>query len=194
MGFEAAAVLYHIDEYRELLAKTRSTNALVNAVRLYINNPFILSCMKAFAFFNYKVTYPFYMFSLKATQSECKQLMPTIYDDLKHKKMDTLSEKPEYAVEYSFEVPEPTEEIEKLLLDKFCVGVAESLKTQKGREYGFDSSKKQRATNLALLSDEELNGLPPNNMICERQLGKVDYLLKRSANGSRKFEGYGESF
>lgn len=191
MGFTAAAILHHMDDFKELLSKTKSTNLLVTACKLYTENSFILSCMKAFATFNYEFTYPFFMFSINATQFESVQLMPLLYHDLLNKKLDRLKSNEKYRVVYSFEVPELKKEIEIVLQDRFCEQVAGSLKTQKGREYGFDTSKKQRATDLTQLSEYELNGHPTDNMKCERQLGKVDHLLKRSATGSKNFEGYG---
>jgi hypothetical protein len=93
-------------------------------------------------------------------------------------------------VEYSFAVEPPKNQIEELLMEKFCVRASRDIGLQRGAEYGFSDQRNRRATDLSQLDDEELEGFPANNMVCERNFAKRDQLLNRSAKGaSSSFQG-----
>ena len=70
-------------------------------------------------------------------------------------------------------IPTPTLSID---LSKTTVdtSAAAAIKFQCGREYGFTDGEKSRATNLSLLSVQELEGLPTNNLITEKDLSRFD--------------------
>lgn len=190
LGYSAAAVLYHLDDIKDLLKRTKSTNLLVRACKLYVENSYLVNSFKALAIFTNEVTMPFLYFNEKSTQEDCVKMFPELYRDLCDKRLDTLRN---FKVDYSFEIPSIDSNIVRCLIDNFCVQASSDLKTQKGREYGFGNDKKLRATDLSSLSQSELKGLPCNNLVCERELGKVDYLLSTSSKTSPKhFEGLGK--
>ena len=61
----------------------------------------------------------------------------------------------------------------KDILYLICVDAVYSVKLQCGREYGFaDDSQPPRATQLDKLTEDELFGLPTNNLITERDFSK----------------------
>ena len=63
----------------------------------------------------------------------------------------------------------------KHVIGKMCDKKAVGIHLQCGREYGFtDYTLKKRATDLPLLSQKELTGLPTNNLITERSLSVFD--------------------
>jgi hypothetical protein len=191
LGYTAAAILHHLEDFKELLISTKSKNLLVLACRVYIENDFVLKCISALAYFTFTVTFPYFNLCEKALQADFKHIMPQLYNDLTCKKTDTLAN---YVVNYSFVVKPVGDVIGEIIIDQFCMQASKDLQLQKGREYGFSSDRgKQRATNLAALSENEIEGLPTNNMICERHFGRLDHLLKRSGQSvNRNFKGYGK--
>ena len=84
--------------------------------------------------------------------------------------MDTLKE---YIIHYPhIKITMPTSTLAKKVLHKMCTAAAEVLDRQAGREYGFGEAhnitNQPRATQLNLLTEEELAGLPTNNLDAER--------------------------
>ena len=72
-------------------------------------------------------------------------------------------------------VSPPTNETETLLLEPMCLNAFKSMMLQCGREYGFaDKNEPARATQLNLLTAEELAQLPTNNIPSERILSVFD--------------------
>ena len=61
-----------------------------------------------------------------------------------------------------------------------CVDAASGIKLQCGREYGFetdaDNENEPRATKLFELNKQELQDMPTNNNIAERDLVKFGHL------------------
>ena len=58
-----------------------------------------------------------------------------------------------------------------------CVDAANAVKLQCGSEYGFaDDSELPRATQLDKLTEEELFGLPTNNLNTEKDFSKFSRL------------------
>jgi hypothetical protein len=190
LGYTAAAILYHLEDFKELLRTTKSNNLLVLACRVYVENEFLLSCFAALAYFTFHVTFPYFNCCEKSTQEDALELFPKLYKDLENKKIDTLKQ---YIVNYSFEVREMSTDIEKVIVDQFCLQASKDFKLQKGREYGFNEDRNERTTNLSKLSQNELRGLPSHNMPCERDFGRRDHLLQRSAKtASSNFKGLGK--
>ena len=61
-----------------------------------------------------------------------------------------------------------------------CTSAASVVKLQCGREYGFGDDK-ARATDLSLLNDSDLEGLPTNNLIAELDLSRCDRQMLQKA-------------
>lgn len=190
LGYTAAAVLYHLSDIKELLKRTKSNNLLVRACEVYVSNDYLITCFKALAIFNYHVTLPFLNFNEKQSQAECVEIFPQLYKDLSEKKISTLKN---FTVDFSFEIPSMDCSIVQYIIDQFCLQASEDFRRQKGREYNFEPEKEQRGTVLSALDKNQLDGLPTNNVVCERELGKVDYYLSTSSKTSPKnFEGLGK--
>ncbi|KAG1670256.1 putative ubiquitin carboxyl-terminal hydrolase FAF-X [Nymphon striatum] len=65
--------------------------------------------------------------------------------------------------------------------------LVESFKLQCGREYGF-SEVKLRATDLSLLSEKDLEGLPTNNLVAERDFSRFDREARVAKSRNRRFK------
>ena len=88
--------------------------------------------------------------------------------------MDTLSD---YLVVYKHvSIKPPTSETDQLLLKAMCEAASKSLLLQCGHEYGFgqEIDAPVCATQLHLLSKEDLAGLPTNNIPSERVISVFD--------------------
>jgi len=111
--------------------------------------------------------------------------LPKLHDDLSAGILDTLSA---YKVKYSFEVKEPSSDIEKHIVNLCAKKAAADLATQRGREYGFglDEDASMRATAIHELDASVLEYLPTDNLYCEKDLTVFDKLAQRSAACSNK--------
>ena len=189
LGYTAASITFHLQDFNAVLENPRSNNVLVQACRLYINVDFILVALKCLAWFTKKVTLPFLNMCEMKEQSDLLKILPKLKDSLQSIKLDNLQD---FEVDYSFEVEEPQSPLGKHIIKEFCKKAAIDLTTQRGREYGFSEYSEPRATDLTKLSKNQLDGLPTNNLDCERDLAKFDHLAKRSAScSSKKFTAKG---
>jgi hypothetical protein len=70
------------------------------------------------------------------------------------------------------QAPKISTNMETKILNRMCQHAATTIKLQCGREYGFSdpTDHSRAATKLHLLTDEELDDLPTNNLECERDL------------------------
>ena len=183
VGYTAAAIIHHLPEYISILEKPKSNNLLVQACSLYLNVEYIIIALKCLAFFSKKVTLPFLNMCELKTQKDLVDILPKLKDDLASSKMDTLCE---FEVDYSFQPDSP---LSQYILKGFCEKAAINLTNQRGREYGFadgEAEKEPRATVLSQIDRAALEGLPTNNLECERDLAKFDHLARRSAACSNK--------
>ena len=191
LGYSAATVVYHLEDYEDLLHDVKSNNQLVQACRVYLQCEFVIIGLKVLSWFTSAVTLPFLNMVEKSKQSDLLKILPELHKDLKERKTDTLNE---FMVKYSFDLGTPTSALEKHILGLFCERAAADLATQRGREYGFGDVQTgaERATALDKLDPERLDFLPTNNLACERDLAVFDKLAKRSASCSnRKFTSKG---
>lgn len=90
LGYTAAAVLFHLDHFKELLLTTKSNNLLVLACKLYIDCDFILNAFVSLAYFTYRVTFPFFQLSIKGDQKDCIFYLNKMYEDLAKCEISTL--------------------------------------------------------------------------------------------------------
>ena len=83
----------------------------------------------------------------------------------------------------------PSNQLCTEIVERMCVEAAEGIKMQCGREYCFgqeESSSKQRATYLSSIAETELDGLPTNNIVAERNLSVFDRLSSKVAKCRNK--------
>ena len=119
-----------------------------------------------------------------SSQLDLLQLLPQLKKDLEKGILETLSK---FEVNYSLTIDKPLSDLERLILQKFSEKGAVDLTTQRGREYGFcEFEQNPHATDLTKLTKKQLDNLPTNNLDCERDLSKFDYLAKLSASSSAK--------
>ena len=81
-------------------------------------------------------------------------------------------------VKYSFDIQEPSSDIEKHIVNLCAKKAAADLATQRGRDYGFGSNvdASMRATAIHKLDASLLEYLPTYNLDCERDLAVFDKL------------------
>ena len=107
----------------------------------------------------------------RSSQTELLKILPSLYNDLLLKKVDTLK-----AFQFDIQrinIKEPSE-LGLQIINDMCRSAAEAIKLQCGREYGFADGEEQHATVLATEGPEKLLGLPTNNLITERDFSKFD--------------------
>ena len=59
LGYSAATVVYHLEDYEDLLHETKSNNQLVQACRVYLQCDFVIIGLKVLSWFTSAVTLPF---------------------------------------------------------------------------------------------------------------------------------------
>ena len=74
-----------------------------------------------------------------------------------------------------------------------CNDAAKTLELQCGREYGFGSlyGKKKRGTDLASMSVSDLQHMPTDNVIAEREFAKFDHVSQVAKYRNRFFSAKG---
>ena len=146
------------------------------ALLLKLNMFFSLSAHpNAFPNFTHKVTLPLLNCVETSSQKDLLQILPSLYHDLADGKVHTLDK---HRVSFNHPpVTEPDSELLKKILYLMCVDAAYAVKLQCGSEYGFaDDSELPRATQLDKLTEEELFGLPTNNLNTEKDFCKFSRL------------------
>ena len=169
-----------------LLDNTSRNNLLVQACKLYLSCEYITCALTSLAYFTYKIGMPFLNMVEKSSQRDLKNRLPKLYEDLVNKNVDCLSE---YHVEWKrVKVIAPDSALEKYIFDRMLEAVAEGLKIQRGREYGFSDevNTNPRATVVSDIDDDELYLIPSNNLICERELSKFSNVAAKSARSSNR--------
>ena len=184
LGYSAAALLHHICDITETLSDTGASNQLVQACRLYLDIPYIEIALRCVAWFTYKVTLPFLNMCELENPHKLLELLPKLHDDLKRANMDTLKN---YQVDYSFDLVEPVTNLEKFILEHFCMQGASDIQRQRGREFGFSKEgEKPRCTDLTTVDNVQLSKLPTHNLICERDLSRMDKIAIHAASCSNR--------
>ena len=97
------------------------------------------------------------------------------YDDFMSCLTDTLNECIVHI--HHVNVVAPTIDLAKIIIREFCFSAAGAIKLCCW-EYGFDNDGEIWATLIANLNEAELEGLPTNNLITERDFSIFDRLAK----------------
>ena len=150
-----------------LLDEVQTTNQLTESCKIYLSSELFITELECLAFFNHFVTFPFLHCVEISSQDELLDIIPKLYEDLLQMKTDTLTK---FVVKICrMPVPGLTTVASKAIGEKMCISAAESIKRQCGREYDFaNDNETLRATDISQLTTEELEGLPTNNCINER--------------------------
>jgi hypothetical protein len=90
-------------------------------------------------------------------------------------------------------VEPPSTDLELELIKRMCSDASRTVKFQCGREYGFtdDDDAPPRATQLHLLSEQELVKMPTHNIDAERELAKFSHLAVVAKFRNKKFSAKG---
>ena len=187
LGKAAASIINAIGILSMLLDEVDSTNQLVEACKIYMASDFFMTELETLAFFNFHVTFPFLNCIECSSQSDLLKILPSLYKSLLEKRTDTLSE---FVVQiHGMPIPTLTTELAKEVCGMMCLSAAEAIKLQCGREYGFaDEGETLRATDLTQLQSHELEGLPTENIVTERDFSKFDREARVANCRNRKFK------
>ena len=136
---------------------------------------FFFTEQQALSDFTFKVALPLLNCVQTSSRKDLLQILPALYRNLADGNMHTLDK---YHVSYKhLPVAEPELELVKEILYLMCAHAAYAMKLKCGREYGFtDDSQLPRATQLEKLTEDELFGLPTNNLSTERDFSKFSHL------------------
>ena len=191
LGYSAAALIHHFDDLKATLDATGSANQLVQACELYMQIDYIRTSLQCLAWFTYKITLPFLNMCEMENPKSLLRILPALHDDLANCQMETLAK---YKVNYSFDVSPPDSPLGVHIINRFCKQGAADLKRQRGREYGIvavDENNK-RATDLTKVDPLVAEKLPDHNLVCERDLSRMDKLaIRAAACSNRKFTASG---
>ena len=187
LGKAAASILNAFNILMMLLNEVDGSNQLIEACRLYMASDLFLAELESLAYFNHHVTFPFLNCIECSSQSDLLKILPKLYRSLLDKKMDVLSN---FVVRiHGMPLPALTTDLSKEICQLMCVSAAKAVKLQCGREYGFaDQGEKQRATDLSKLKRQELEGLPTENLITERDFSRFDREARVAHCWNRKFK------
>jgi hypothetical protein len=189
LGKAAASILNAKDILNTLLEEIDSTNQLTEACKIYMSSELFITELECLAFFNHHVTFPFLHCVEISSQEELLDIIPKLYQALLNMKTNTLQK---FVVNIrGMPVPTLTIDASREIVAKMCVSAAESLHRQCGREYNFgfaDDDHDLRATDISTLTTDELEGLPTNNCISERDLSKFDKEAYVSRCRNRRFK------
>ena len=181
-GYTAGSILECVPQLRQLLDRVNSNNLLARACRIYLENDYIVTALKALSNFTYYVTMPFLNCVEKSDQNGLMEILPKLYEDLKEEKFDTLKD---YIVPWThvdMESLKPVSLLDHQILSLMCKEAAEGLKMQCAREYwGDERQKRDGVTELYKLQENERKNLPTENLETERYLAKFGYLASISA-------------
>ena len=148
-----------------LLDEVQVPNQLTESCKIYLASDLFLTELECLAYFNHFVTFPFLNCVVVSTREELVNIIPKLYNDLLEKKTVTLEK---FVVKIQgMSVPELSTDVGKVI-DLMCSSVAESIKRQCVKEYGFaDDGEHLRATDISKLTSTEREGFPTNNCISE---------------------------
>ena len=141
--------------------------------------------LECLAYFNHFVTFSILNCIEMSTQADLLFTLPKLHEDLKAKKVDTLSK---FIVSiHGMSTSMLSSDLSKRIVDKMCISAAAAVKLQCGRECGFYDAEK-RATDLSTLAVSELEGLPTNNLVTERDLSRFNREAQVAKSRNRRFK------
>ncbi|KAG1652562.1 Anaphase-promoting complex subunit 5 [Nymphon striatum] len=181
----ASSVLQAKDIIQMVIDEVEGTNQLVESCRIYLSSELFITELECLAYFNHFVTFPFLNRVQISSQGQLLELLPKLHNDLIKGKIDTLQE---YIVSiHGMPTPTLSNNLSIKIIEMMCVTAASAVKLQCGREYGF-SEVKLRATDLSLLSEKDLEGLPTNNLVAERDFSRFAREARVAKSRNRRFK------
>ena len=185
LGKAAASLLQALPVIRKVLDETDTSNQLTDSCQLYLESELFITELETLAYFNHYVTFPFLNCIEQSSQAEILVILPKLYSDLKDNKVDTLKN---FVVNIpGLNPPILSSNLGTEIIQQMCNGAADAVQLQCGREYGF-SNDKPRTTVLSDLNAAEIDGLPTNNLVTERDFSKFDRLARTAKSRNHKFK------
>lgn len=178
LGYSAGSIVHHLPELKRLLT-THHSNQHSQACQLYLSIPFVIDSMVALSKITEFVILPFLNTVQKSDNLQLLHILPQLYTDLKHNKLDTLQK---YYTSFNFKYP-PETHTQNMLISLMANGIAEGLKLQRGREFRFPGCGEPRATDITMLPEHLLMALPTHNLDCERELSIFDRKVEGISGG-----------
>ena len=164
LGKSAASILESFSILQMVVDEVKESNQLVEACRIYLASEIFKTELEVLAYFNHHVTFPFLHCVEKSTQEDLLVILPQLYNDLRAGNIKTLHK---FVIEMRHvPVHKPETELGAKLIRLMCIGAADGVMLQCGAEYGFAPQSSTRATDLSLLTKEQLEGLPTENLNC----------------------------
>ncbi|KAG1681045.1 Pyruvate carboxylase, mitochondrial [Nymphon striatum] len=181
----ASSVLQAKDIIQMVIDEVEGTNQLVESCRIYLSSELFIAELECLAYFNHFVTFPFLNCVQISSQGQLLELLPKLHNDLIKGKINTLQN---YIVSiHSMPTPTLSNNLSTKIIEMMCATAASAVKLQCGREYRF-SKVKLRATDLSLLSEKDLEGLPTNNLVAERDFSRFDREARVAKSRNRRFK------
>lgn len=180
LGYCAGTIVHHLPQFKKLVS-TSATNLHSQAVKLYLEQDYIIDAMVCLAKITETVTLPFLEMVQKSTHPQLLQILPQLFTDLQNNRLSTLAQ---FHTPFKFNYP-PINESQNSITRLMTKAVSEGLKLQRGREYGFneDSSVNDRATALFSIPTSIIESLPTHNLDCERELAIFDRKVSKAIGG-----------
>ena len=189
LGYLAGAILDAMDLLVILLDRVPDQNLHVESVRIFVECEFFSTALACLSYFQHNVTFPFLMLVQFSSQKELCNILPKLKNYLRGGKTDTLAEFK--VARHQYQVKDLTSDLELLILKKMCFAASNRIERQCDREYNPTPgplAHPPRATIICQETEDELEGLPTNNLICERDLSHFDRKSKLVAkNANKKF-------
>ncbi|KAG1655467.1 NADH dehydrogenase [ubiquinone] 1 alpha subcomplex assembly factor 3 [Nymphon striatum] len=181
----ASSVLQAKDIIQMVIDEVEGTIQLVESCRIYLPSELFITELECLAYFNHFVTFLFLNCVQISSQGQLLELLPKLHNDLIKGKIDTLQN---YIVSiHGMPTPTLSNNLSTKIIEMMCATAASAVKLQCGREYGF-SEVKLRATDLSLLSEKDLEGLPTNNLVAERDFSRFDREARVAKSRNRRFK------
>ena len=185
LGKAAFSILQAKDILQMLVDEVEGTNQLVESCMIYLSGELFITKLECPSYFNHYITFPFLNCVEVSSQTQLLGYLPKLYLDLTEGRVDTLQN---YIVSiHGMSTPVLSNNLSIKILEMMCTSAASVIKLQCGREYGFGHDK-LRATNLSLLNEDKLEGLPTNNLITERDLSRFNQEAKVAKSRNRRFK------
>ncbi|KAG1650219.1 hypothetical protein GQR58_028234 [Nymphon striatum] len=181
----ASSVLQAKDIIQMVIDEVEETNQLVESCRIYLSSELFITELECLAYFNHFVTFPFLNCVQISSQCQLLELLPKLHNNMIKGIIDTLQN---YIVSiHSMPTPTLSNNLSTKIIEMMFATAASAVKLQCGREYGF-SDVKLRAADLSLLSEKDLEGLPTNNLVAERDFSRFDREARVAKSRNRRFK------
>ena len=90
LGKAAASLVEPIPIFRKVIAEADHMNLLIESCNIYLSIELFITELQPLTYFSHNVTFPFLLCMERSSQVELLKILPSLYNDLLLKKVDTL--------------------------------------------------------------------------------------------------------